>query len=241
MQTAPSIADLKKAHDEYEAKWPHFTRCLHQLRKQCGSDVTGNGSGPMDVDPLDPCPELIRFLNCWGCHIPKSTPSDYQTATWSFSTWRRGFEQRLPQMGAPLAASGDLEWWRQQVRIELVKNRSESMVGAFDALRDALVADEVGYRRRFSDVATSKILYVLRPHLYLAWDNPIRDNLGHLGDGRSYLEYVLEAVETLLQTDADRPSHEQSLEELARKTGCTALELLNKYYWVTVPRNGRSS
>lgn len=240
MHTAPSTADLRSAHDQYEAQWPHFTRCLRELRRQCGSDMTSNGSGLVDVHPLDPCPELIRFLNCWGCHIAKSTPANYMTATSSFSAWRREFEGRLPDTGARLTTRGALELWRDQVKIELGKDRSGSMAGAFDALRDALVADQDGYQRRFSDVATSKILYVLRPHLYLAWDNSIRDALKHQDDGESYFRFVLAAVETLIETDAERARHERSLADLQLETGCTALELLNKYYWMTVPRQSKT-
>ena len=239
MNDAPSTADLKSAHDQYEAQWPHFSECLRELRRQCGSDMTGD-SGMVDVDPLDPFPELIYFLNRWGCHIPKSTPANYMTATASFSVWRSEFEGLLPGTGAHLTTRAALESWRDQVEIELGKNRSVSMVGAFDALRDSLVADQYEYRRRFSHVATSKILYVLRPHLYLAWDNSIRRALKHRDDGESYFRFVLAAVETLIETDAQRASSEQSLADLQLETGCTALELLNKYYWMTVPRQGKT-
>lgn len=231
-----SIRGLGDAHSEYERGRPHFTRCLGDLRDLCGGDRDSrHADGLLDLDPPEPCPQLIHFLNCWGCHIPKNTPREYKTATDGFRRWHDEFGGRLPSMGRRLRSADDLRLWRDEVEAELAGGSSTSFAGAFDALRDALVADRAGYRRRFSHVAASKILYVLRPHLFLAWDNRIRGNRFR-SDGDSYLRYVVEACTALLPLAEPPGDGRQSLQQLQERNGCTALEFVNKYYWISSRR-----
>lgn len=222
---------LRAAHYEYE-RTPHFTACLNKLRRRVHGIGPGEALPSLDLDIPVPCPDLILWLNCWGCHIPEHTPENYETAAKGFADWWGVFHGRLPSGGVRLTSEGGLTAWGERLELELNMEREKTMAVAFDRLRDTLVKDNAAAQRRFGKVATSKILYVLRPHAYLAWDNPIMRALGFRDDGASYLRYVQQACSDLVQGVRNSTGDDPSLEELEDETGCTALELINKYYWV---------
>ncbi len=51
----------------------------------------------------------------------------------------------------------------------------------------------------FGPTAAAKILFVLRPNVFVAWDEPIRAGLRYDGSGHSYVNFLTRLREELLE------------------------------------------
>ena len=90
---------------------------------------------------------------------------------------------------------------------------------------------------RFGPTAAAKILFVLRPTVFVAWDEPIRAGLHYDGSGASYVRFLLRLREELLELQAQCRLFEMELTELPDAIGrplSTPAQLMDEYYWATL-------
>ena len=91
----------------------------------------------------------------------------------------------------------------------------------------------------FGPTAAAKILFVLRPKVFVAWDEPIRAGLHYDGSGRSYVGFLIRLREELLDLREQCRAFSFDLEDLPDAIGrplSTPAQLLDEYYWATVTR-----
>jgi len=228
-----STEELEAAQDEYEKNAPHYTRTLNEFRTHVRPTFCLDDDFPqLDLDVPERCPELIHWLNQWGNHIAKSTPADYELAATGFHAWWLRWHKALPPSSIRLSGVEELEEWSKHLDARLGRPEEESIVDSFNSLCGFPVDDRDGSSRAFKAVATSMILYVLRPHVFLPWNNLIMNAMGYDGSGTSYIQYVQQACRSLVRAEQERGGQQTSLATLQGRYRCTALELVNKLFWI---------
>ena len=91
----------------------------------------------------------------------------------------------------------------------------------------------------FGPTAAAKILFVLRPKVFVVWDEPIRAGLRYDGSGHSYVEYLLRLREDLLDLREQCRAFDLEMVDLPEALGrplSTPAQLLDEFYWATVTR-----
>jgi hypothetical protein len=91
----------------------------------------------------------------------------------------------------------------------------------------------------FGPTAAAKILFVLRPKVFVAWDEPIRAGIRSDGSGRSYVAFLVRLREELLDLQEQCHGFDLELADLPAAVGrplSTPAQLLDEYYWATVTR-----
>lgn len=239
-----TLSDLENACGTYDAV-VSYARAVDNFRRSRGIYIKVDESQKLvDLGVEQHARDLIKlFLNPWQCRLPNPDKREHDPEK------RRLIRERSKRMCSELAA-----WWeRYAERLPKVESRLceaeddeiEACLEPFEALCDVRIANEVNYKRKyFGDVAASKTLYILRPHFFVPWDNAIQATLRYRDCGRFYVRYLKRGRDRLIELDAsfresgvpgsglDRLlSH-----ELAGQQSCTAAELLNKFYWASVPR-----
>jgi hypothetical protein len=91
----------------------------------------------------------------------------------------------------------------------------------------------------FGPTAAAKILFVLRPKVFVAWDEPVRTGLRYDGSGCSYVVFLLRLREELLELREQCRAFDLELTDLPAALGrplSTPAQLMDEYYWATVTR-----
>jgi len=118
-------------------------------------------AGPNDVQVT----ELFRFLNQWASHYPSDADAR--------ARFKRAYLQVLPRLRALQGLTLlDTAFDRDVVQEMCV---SEAVSSIFETI--------AGLGSRYASTATSKILHVLNPPLFVMWDSAIRG--GYAVDSRS--------------------------------------------------------
>ena len=217
-QGSLSLGHLALANYLYECM-TGYDEPLKELRTLAG--------GVPDVgDPLHRL-ALLKWLNLWGCqHLAK----DYHwLASEGLCQWWETFRGMLPDVDTRLVHPGDADLGQVAMVFE-----SLSAICAAEKTRggrEILVT--------FGPTAAAKTLFVLRPHFFVAWDDPMRRKLGLERSGESYVRFLEGVRERLQETQGRCDRLGFGLDDLPGKfgrPGATAAELVNAYYWITVTR-----
>jgi len=223
------LDELRDACAEYDQRSVgrmNYNRWLREFRDLIGIDLECDESQKLlDLTKREHGKALILLLNQWGCHIPSRIPRHYE---------------------AMLKGLGD--WWRSREEAPLPTPHDRLTDGALDLATIAtrlasLSRIRANESRKFSHVASSKTLYFARPHVFVAWDNKIKDTLEHRhGTVEEYVDYLEGVRGTLLAIKKTYKAPDYDLDKLPGEigqAGCTAPEVINKFYWVkTHPKNG---
>jgi hypothetical protein len=190
---------------------------------------------------------LLHWLNQWQCR--QFSLAYHDLASEGLLEWHREFGGFLPPR--------DKQLW------EVPESTVEEYAGVFDSLakkvacyrdtgRGAAAAPEAAAAAEpgmtpggkkvavsFGPTAAAKILFVLRPKVFVAWDEPIRAGLHYDGSGRSYATFLIRLREELLDLREQCRAFSFDLEDLPEALGrplSTPAQLLDEYYWATVTR-----
>ena len=194
---------------------------------------------------------LLHWLNQWQCR--QFSLAYHDLASVGLLEWHKEFGGSLPQKGKHL--------W------EVPESTVEDYAGVFDSLakkvacyRDTgrataaaptgALSDQAGAAPgvtpsarkvsvSFGPTAAAKILFVLRPQVFVAWDEPIRAGLRYDGSGRSYVTFLIRLREELLDLREQCRAFSFDLADLPDALGrplSTPAQLLDEYYWATVTR-----
>jgi hypothetical protein len=170
---------------------------------------------------------MIKWLNQWQCR--QFALAYHDDASAELLTWYQDEGPALPDHGRHLwqFPTADLEQYSR----------------VFDSLskKQASIRERAGKSSTvtFGPTAAAKILFALRPRVFVAWDEPIRRSLGHDGSGRSYVDFLLRLHEELLDLQAQCRRFGFELEALPQALGrpsSTPAQLLDEYYWATKTR-----
>lgn len=151
-----------------------------------------------------------------------------------------------------LASAGLLEWHQEFASImpparDHLWQTAEATLEEYARVFDSLAKKPASYREydgkktlvSFGPTAAAKILFVLRPRVFVAWDEPIRVGLKKDGSGRSYVGFLIRLREELLDLQDQCAAFGLELEDLPEALGrplSTPAQLLDEYYWATVTR-----
>jgi len=234
---------LEQACRDYD-RIEDYKRALNNFRKARGiSSPDAQSEVDIDLSDEQQLKELVALLlNKWQCSLPNpeskyARPKNrdrvlkrFEKMTHGLHDWWQRYEEMLPGCDARLHTAEDAA--------------IEECLELFDALCDVRVADEEKYKRKYSDVAASRTLYVMRPHFFVPWDSAIQDHLWYGGGcGHFYVRYLKRVRERLKELDEEfkvKGSGEPGsglawlLNEIPGQQSCTPVELMSKYYWGTV-------
>lgn len=169
---------------------------------------------------------LLHWLNQWQCRQFSLAYHDLASA--GLLDWHTEFGDYLPPKAKHL--------W------EMPEATVEEYAGLFDPLAKKVACyRETGAGKKsavsFGPTAAAKILFVLRPKVFVAWDEPTRAALRYDGSGASYARFLLRLREELLELEDQCRSFDLELTDLPRAIGrplSTPAQLLDEYYWATV-------
>lgn len=258
------IEDLAAACLKYERDPHNYTQAVHNFREALGIDVKVDETARnIDLSRDEHCRHLINlFLNPWQCRLPNPESNEknqqkrelilerYARTYPGLADWWRSFHEMLPAASERLVDASDDDLKR--------------CVEPFEELCDVQVADEQLYKRKsYGEVAASKTLYILRPHYFIAWDDDTQTAFGFPSGGscgRFYVRFLKRARGRMqeLRELCEKSSGLEALPELAAEearalgghiesrwieniAASTVAELLNRYYWIRVPRKPSKS
>ena len=176
---------------------------------------------------------LLHWLNQWQCR--QFSLAYHDLASTGLLEWHVEFGEYLPPKEKHL--------W------EVPEATLEDYAPVYDSLAKKVACyREMGPGRpglsepkrhavSFGPTAAAKILFVLRPRVFVAWDEPIRAGLRYDGSGRSYVEFLLRLREELLELQEQCRSFGLELTDLPGAIGrplSTPAQLMDEYYWATV-------
>lgn len=180
-------------------------------------------SGNLDLALSEHRKALIHWLNRWGCR--------------QFATDQHG-----------VASKSILEWCHQEAHKlvnydkeigELDENDLANVALVYSTLSRTTASHKIkmGKKERVSvgPAGASKILFALRPHAYIPWDQTIRNSLRYGDDGVAYAAYLRDiklALEALEQSCLDNGFPLQDLPCQLGEPDATAAMLVNAYLWI---------
>jgi len=231
-----SIDKFKRECDLYEEN-PSYTDTLVDFRTWIEARTA---AGALDLSQREDGRKLIVWLNQWGCRLPTANRDHYDNTLRGLRTWWPEFEGRLADT-APLMDYAELEDWSEETHggparpkdLATRFPRVTDLIDVFEGLREQQLGS-----RCFGPVAASKTLFVLRPDLFVAWDNPMMNALGYRGgSGARYARFLNDVRERLERVQVLCRAQDYDIEELPKKLGerhraCTPPELVNKELWV---------
>jgi hypothetical protein len=192
---------------------------------------------------------LLHWLNQWQCR--QFSLAYHDLASDGLLEWHREFGGVLPPVRDHL-------WQVPEATLEDYAEMFDALAKKVACYRDSGRAAPAGapgaapipgeaatpiVRRltvTFGPTAAAKILFVLRPRVFVAWDEPIRAQLHADGSGRSYADFLLRLREELLYLQEQCHAFDLDLEELPAAMGrplSTPAQLLDEYYWATRTRS----
>ncbi|PTD94875.1 hypothetical protein C9439_00090 [archaeon SCG-AAA382B04] len=179
-----------------------------------------------DLDLLDPKDRraLIVWLNRWGC---RQFSLDYhELASNEILSWyNEGYLEVIPE---------EKRLW------ELNKKEFKEIRATYAELAQKTASR----KKRNGDLLSisvgptgaSKILFALRPEVFVPWDIAIRKGLGYNDDSSSYVNYLKQAKSLIESLSTSCDKNDVELLEVPQKLGrekATVAQLIGEYYWVT--------
>ena len=169
---------------------------------------------------------LLHWLNQWQCRQFSLAYHDLASA---------GLLDWFTECGDYLPPKSKNLW-------EIPEGTVEEYSRLFDPLAKKLACyREIGPGKKskvsFGPTAAAKILFVLRPKVFVAWDESVRAALHLDGSGVSYTRFLVRLREELLELEDQCRSFDLELTDLPQAIGrplSTPAQLMDEYYWATM-------
>ena len=197
-----------------------YDQSFYEFRDTVGDDL--------DLRQTENAKALLHWLNHWGCrHLATHC---HDMAATALVGWFQELGDRLPPPDARLVSIPEVSL--------------DSAAQTFDKLSGLVVARRTSYPEdhfvSFGPTAAAKTLFALRPHVFVPWDVAMRQEFGHDGSGRSYVDYLKEVRAKLRDIERQCDALQIELEALPARLGrerSTATQLIDEYHWITVTRH----
>lgn len=208
-QTASmSLLDLSFTTFVY-ATTSHFDSSLEELRSAYGE--VPDLSDPKVVE------YVLSWLRKWKCRNFELNHQRLSVA--SIVKWNSDNKALLDDVPKDLSQIDD-----SSLRV---------VAKLFDDLSDAMATPA----KRVGPTAASKIIYLLKPSALPPWDEPIRAQLRHSGNGKSYADYVRSCrriAEALNEQCLKEGLDLETLISHGRTRKIGVAKALDEYYWTTI-------
>jgi hypothetical protein len=128
-----------------------------------------------------------------------------------------------------IALQGKLEPLRQKNLLsEDINSLKNLIVELYDDIRKTSFLSKRGKRKEVGPTATSKVLHLACPDLFVMWDSAIREGYKKYdGNGVDYFEFLC-AMKEIAETDALK----STIMDLQRKYSERVTRLLDQYNWM---------
>jgi hypothetical protein len=170
----------------------------------------------LDLKQQSHCMSLLKFLNSWGCRIKED---DFNVAATQLQEWYKSISGKLFPITTELLALTDSD-------LDTVE----------EAFAD-LARRPCCTRKTFASVPTAKVLFALRLHALIPWDNSMLDHFRLNGSASSYRQHLLWARERLQDLSTECAKRGFVLADLPNKierAKSTLPKLIDEYLYVTV-------
>ncbi|MEM2592952.1 MAG: hypothetical protein QXI60_10230 [Thermofilaceae archaeon] len=165
----------------------------------------------LDVDPKIACSFLIRFLELWGVEEASTRISPVELS------------QRISNLKPKLA--------KMDISI---------LDGKFNKMKDEIVEAfrEICSVKNVGPTSASKILHLLRPKLFVMWDNNIAKRFGVRMSPKGYLDFLEKCRDVLegILNEYRRSGISDPESYLLNKYGKPLTKLLDEYNWLSTRR-----
>jgi len=187
----------------------------------------------LDLTKYDHRKSLLKFLNNWGCR--QFAKAYHVHAAKQIDRWQHRFAMTLFPITKSLQSltSADLDLVEEAYNclVKKTAGRRKPTSGG-KARRGGILVS-------FGSVGTAKILFALRPHALMPWDDEIRKGLMLENSSGGYRKYLLMSKKWL--DDLEKDCHKQgfALADLPVKLGrpkSSLPKLIDEYLWVTMTR-----
>ena len=102
----------------------------------------------------------------------------------------------------------------------------DQIIELFDELRKTKFMSKKGKQKEVGSTATSKMLHLTCPDLFIMWDSAIRTRYGkNDGDGKDYFEFLMEMQRRVWK------KLRSEIEELRQKYGKKVTRIIDQYNW----------
>ena len=168
---------------------------------------------------------IISWLNKWGC---RNFAQEYhKQASNELLKWYKYFKDCLPNIN-------DKIWGKKEEDFDIFNNMYLDLMN-----RKASLRKEKNNQTdvRFGPTCSAKILFALRPNMFLPWDRPIRD-AKHYKEYQ-YIKYLKEAHRLSLVILEKCNNHNIDINDLPKKLNrpnSTISKLIDEYFWVTITK-----
>ena len=171
---------------------------------------------------------LIKWLNKWGCR--QFAIEYHEMFSNELGRWYADNRALLPKPGKQI--------WQ-------LSNDELNMLGDFYESLASLKASEKKYKRRggvnvkVGPTGSAKILFAIRPNAVAPWDEPIRKAKGYNDSKDSYLEFLNDIKEKLIELDHLCKATGMELTSLPRfidRPGSSVTKLIDEYNWITLTK-----
>ena len=185
-------------------------------------DATKNSP---DLTIIEHRKALLKWLNQWGC---RQFALDYHdTVSEHLKNWYQKYINYLPIKSKNI-------WELEEKNYNLIITAYSALIKivASQKLRDGrCIKTTVG------PTGTSKIFFGLRPKSLIPLDIPMRQEFKYGDDAFSYIKYLKQVKDIILDLDGQCKLNGFSIEDLPEninRQGTTIPELIDEYHWVTI-------
>jgi len=172
---------------------------------------------------------LLKWLNEWGCR--QFSQKDHSQASKEIEDWYNEINPHLIPIDRGILSLTDDDF-------ALIETIYSKLVGKTASERKTIKGNNSIVT--IGPTGTSKILFALRPHAMIPWDEFIREKYNHDGSANSYCKYLQEVKGLLEELSNECKKFSFSIYDLPRilnRPESTLVKLIDEYHWVTISRN----
>jgi len=171
---------------------------------------------------------LVRWLNKWGCR--QFAKDDYESACRKMRHWYKEYSASLPAPGKTL--------------LELSEDDLDKVCTAYAKLAEQTASKRNSNRGEITvkvgPTGAAKILFALRPHTLIPWDESIRTEFNLDGSAASYIAFLGRVKAMLNQLEEACKRNHRTLSNLPQLMGKPAdyslVKIVDEYFWVTITK-----
>ncbi len=175
-------------------------------------DKTG---GYVDLDKSRHIHYLLNWLRKWGC---RSLAKDRdREIIKNILSWWRNHREKFPDKDSLL-------WKMKEHEFDFLNLVYKNLTNTIE---------------KIGPTTASKILFALRPNIFLPWDGAIRSKYKRQGNSDEYIEFLKSIQAILIELDKECRSKGFVLEALPEKIerdGSSVIKLVDEYNFITISK-----
>ncbi len=171
---------------------------------------------------------LLRWLNQWGCR--QFALNYHSQVSSNLEKWYKKNINYLPSKNKNI-------WELKESDYNLVATAFNSLTKIVAAVK---LRDGKYIKTTVGPTGTSKIFFALRPKSLIPLDIPMRKKFGYDGGPTSYIKYLKQVKDIVIDLDKQCRLNGFGIEDLPSKIGrkgITIPALIDEHHWVTITNN----